>query len=191
VDVHVVAATNRDLRAAIGQKTFREDLYYRLSMVEIQAPRLADHKEVLPLLERHLVARFAAQYGKDIRGLTHRAQIVLSQHSWPGNVRELENVLGHAGMMTNSDIIDVEDLPPYLQAPPGRAEHMERSIPARPADELSGQERLLILRALETAGGNQTKAANLLRISRDRLRYKLKKHNLRVSDPERPTIVRE
>ena len=89
VDVRVVAATNRELRAEIAAKRFREDLYYRLSMVEIQVPRLDERKEDLPLLQRHLVAKFAAQYGKEIRGLTHRAQILLSLHSWPGNVREL------------------------------------------------------------------------------------------------------
>ncbi len=191
VDVRVVAATNRDLRAAIAQRTFREDLYYRLSMVEIHVPRLANRKEDLPLLERHLVARSAAQYGKNIQGLTHRAQILLSQHSWPGNVRELENVLGHAGMMTASDMIDVQDLPLYLQAPRGSPEHAEPPIPARPADALAMQERLLILRALEKAGGNQTLAANLLQIGRDRLRYKLKKHNLRAPDRRRITIARE
>src|SRR5712692_5251764 len=90
VDVRVVAATNHDLRAAIGEKRFREDLYYRLSMVEIHVPRLAERKEDLPLLERHFISRFAAQYGKEIRGLTPRAQILLARHSWPGNVRELE-----------------------------------------------------------------------------------------------------
>ncbi|MGA9701669.1 sigma-54-dependent transcriptional regulator, partial [Pseudomonas sp.] len=83
VDVHVVAATNHDLRVAIAEKRFREDLYYRLSMVEIETPRLADREGDLSLLERHFVARFAAQYGKEIRGLTNRAQIWLSQHSWP------------------------------------------------------------------------------------------------------------
>ena len=107
VDVRVIAATNHDLRAAVAEKRFREDLYYRLSMVEIQAPRLAERKEDLPLLQLHFVARFAAQYGKQVRGLTHRAQIRLSQHSWPGNVRELENVIGHAAMMTTSDMVDV------------------------------------------------------------------------------------
>jgi DNA-binding NtrC family response regulator len=116
VDVRVIAVTNHDLRAAIAEKRFREDLYYRLSMVEIETPRLAERKEDLPLLERHFVARFAALYGKEIRALTRRAQIRLSQHSWPGNVRELENVVGNAGMMTISDMIDVQDLPAYLIA---------------------------------------------------------------------------
>src|SRR5579864_1332032 len=110
VDVRVIAASNRDLRIAIAEKHFREDLYYRLSMVEVAVPRLAERKEDLPLLERHFVARFAAQYSKPIRGLTHRAQIVLSLHSWPGNVREMENVIGHAAMMTMSELIDIVDL---------------------------------------------------------------------------------
>jgi DNA-binding NtrC family response regulator len=177
VDVHVVAATNHDLRAAIIEKRFREDLYYRLCMVEVHTPRLGDCMEDLPLLEGHFVARFAAQYSKQIRGLTQRAQIRLAQHWWPGNVRELENVLGHASMMTISDMIDVEDLPTYLQTSAG---HME-SVPA-PADALEGQERLLIVQALEKAGGNQTHAARILRISRDRLRYKLKKYHLYTPD---------
>ena len=175
VDVHVVAATNHDLRAEIAEKRFREDLYYRVSMVEIRAPRLAERKNDLPLLERHFVARFAAQYGKQIRGLTDRAQLRLSQHSWPGNVRELENVIGYASMVAVSDMIDVPDLPPSLQAPAGLA-------PASKGNVLEGQERLLIMRALEEAGGNQTHAARILRISRDRLRYRLKKHNLYTLD---------
>src|ERR1700682_3592214 len=110
VDVRVIAATNHNLRVAVAEKRFREDLYYRLSMVEIQVPRLADRKEDLPLLERHFIAKFAAQYKKDIRGLTHRAQVRLSMHVWPGNVRELENVLGHASMMAMGDTIDVPHL---------------------------------------------------------------------------------
>jgi DNA-binding NtrC family response regulator len=182
VNVHVVAATNHDLRAAIAEKRFREDLYYRLSMVEIQAPRLADRQGDLSLLERHFVAKFAAQFRKEIRGLTDRAQIWLAQHPWPGNVRELENVIGCAAMMTTTDMIDVEDLPPYLQAPSGPREATALSIASRPADVLKSQERLLIIGALEKAGGNQTRAARILRISRDRLRYRVKKHNLQTSD---------
>ena len=104
--MRVVAATNHDLRADIAEKRFREDLYYRLSMVEIQTPRLADRKEDLMLLCRHFVRKFAAQYEKPIRGLTHRAQIRLLQHSWPGNVRELENVIGHAAMLSMSESIE-------------------------------------------------------------------------------------
>jgi len=179
VDVRVIAASNRDLRIAIAEKRFREDLYYRLSMVEIPIPRLADRKEDLPLLQRHFISRFAGQYGKEIHGLTHRAQIVLSLHSWPGNVRELENVIGHASMMVMGDMIDLQDLPPYLRSP---AKPGEPGVPPLPdkseVGTLEEQERLLIIQALEAAGGNQSQAARLLRIGRDALRYKLKKHNL-------------
>ncbi len=179
VDIRVIAASNRDLRTAIAEKQFREDLYYRLSMVEIHVPRLAERKEDLPLLERHFIGRFAAQYGKEIRGLTHRAQIVLSMHNWPGNVRELENVIGHAAMMTMSDLIDVGDLPGYLHGGGRPAEAAAVSAaPDTGVATLEEQERVLIVRALEAAGGNQSQAARLLRIGRDALRYKLKKHNL-------------
>jgi len=178
VDVRVVAATNHDLRAAIAEKRFREDLYYRLCMVEIKTPRLAACMEDLPLLERHFVGRFALQYGKELRGLTERAQIQLSRHRWPGNVRELENVIGHAGMMTMTNMIDVQDLPPYLQAP-----GLEQLRPH--ADTLKLQERRLILQALEEAGGNQTQAARNLGVSRDRLRYARKKHSIETPDSAR------
>jgi len=185
VDVRVIAATNHDLRVAITDKLFREDLYYRLSMVEIHVPRLCDRKEDLPLLERHFIGKFAAQYGKQIRGLTHRAQIALSLHCWRGNIRELENVIGHACMMTLSDTIDLQDLPAYVQGRPVGSEHAP-SAPGHPPEPggpvdvgtLEEQERLLIVRALEAAAGNQSQAARMLRIGRDALRYKIKKHNL-------------
>ncbi len=95
IDVRVVAATNHDLRSQITAKLFREDLYYRLSMVEIKTPSLAERKEDLPLLERFLLRKYADQYQKPLSGLTLRTQILLARHSWPGNVRELENVIGH------------------------------------------------------------------------------------------------
>jgi DNA-binding NtrC family response regulator len=182
VDVRVVAATNHDLRAAVAEKRFREDLYYRLSMVEIHVPRLADRKEDLPLLVRHFIGKFAEQYHKDIRGLTHRAQIVLSLHDWPGNVRELENVIGHACMMTMADTIDIPDLPVSLRSPKkAAATAVAATLPGLDdagVGTLEEQERLLIVRALEASGGNQSQAARLLRIGRDALRYKLKKHNI-------------
>lgn len=145
-------------------------------------PRLTERKEDLPLLQRHFVARFAAQYGKEIRGLTQRAQIRLAQHSWPGNVRELENVIGYAAMMTMSDLIDVQDLHAYLQASSVHKERSPMPLPVLEADSFAVQERLLVMRALESAGGNQTQAAGILRIIRDRLRYKIKKHKLDKPD---------
>jgi two-component system, NtrC family, response regulator HydG len=179
VDVRVVGATNHNLRAAIAEKRFREDLYYRLSMVEIKVPSLEERKEDLPLLERHLIAKFASQYGKEIRGLTRRAQIRLALHSWPGNVRELENVIGHACMMTLGDTLDVPDLPPYLLT--GGQDESDAVLAVDPESSmgtLDEQERALIQRAMQAAEGNQSQAARTLRIGRDALRYKLKKHNL-------------
>jgi len=180
VDIRVIAATNQNLVSAIGEKRFREDLYYRLSMVEIPVPRLADRKEDLSLLERHFVARFAAEYKKEVRGLTHRAQIWLSRHSWPGNVRELENVMGHAVMMTLEDTVDVPNLPPYLCP---HSESDVNSAPQSPPEDrtLQNQERLLLMRALVSAGGNQAKAARLLQIGRGALRYRIKKHSFFTS----------
>jgi DNA-binding NtrC family response regulator len=182
MDLRVIAATNHDLRAAIAQKRFREDLYYRLSMVEVRMPRLEERKEDLPLLERYFVTRFAAQYKKGIRGLSHRARLTLAMHSWLGNVRELENVLGHACMMVATDTIDVQDLPAYLSAP-RRAESQEAASAAAEQDAIEEQERLLVQRAIASTGGNQSEAARILRIGRDALRYKLKKYNLETAGP--------
>jgi DNA-binding NtrC family response regulator len=189
VDVRVIAATNKDLRAAISEKLFREDLYYRLSMVEVRTPSLVERMEDLPLLERHFIEHFSRQFGRPIKGFTHRAQILLARHTWPGNVRELENVIGHACMMVLGDTIDIGDLPEYLRSgrPSSPAEPAISAVeaPGLPSSlggaevgSLEEQEKLLIVRALETAGGNQSQAARLLRIGRDALRYKIKKHGL-------------
>jgi DNA-binding NtrC family response regulator len=176
VDVRVVAATHRDLRERVANGSFREDLFYRLSMVEIRVPALRERKEDLPLLERYFVKKYAEQFDKEVRELTQRAHLALARHNWPGNVRELENVVGHACMMTASEMIDVGDLPDYLVSP----SHAES---ATTADAISPQsfeehERHLIADALARSGGNQSEAARMLRIGRDALRYKIKKHHL-------------
>jgi DNA-binding NtrC family response regulator len=189
VNVRVIAATNHDLRAAMAEKRFREDLFYRLSMVELQVPRLADRKDDLPLLQRHFVERFAAQYGKQIRGLTARAQGRLFEHSWPGNVRELENVIGYAAMMTSGELIDIQDLHAYLQAPPVNRAGSALLSALPQGDTFAIQERLLLVRALQQAGWNQTRAARILQITRDRLRYKIKKHHLTKSDFDRASVA--
>jgi transcriptional regulator with PAS, ATPase and Fis domain len=184
VDVRVVAATNHELPARIAAGQFREDLYYRLSMVEIRTPALADRKEDLLLLERYFIQKYAAQYRRLVTGLAPRAQILLARHFWPGNVRELENVIGHACMIAG-DIIDVADLPQYMRE--GARERAVDMIafpgrePATDRTELSfdEQERRVIVQALGRAFGNQVHAARLLGISRDKLRYRIKKHHLR------------
>jgi DNA-binding NtrC family response regulator len=180
VDVRVIAATNRDVQDLIAQKQFREDLYYRLAMVELKTPALADRREDLPLLEKFLLDRFATQFHKEIRGLTRRAQIVLARHSWPGNIRELENALGNACMMAISDMIDVEDLPASLRydRTVAVAASARESEPNHHEVSFDDHEKGLLADALERAGGNQSEAARLLRISRDRLRYKMAKYNL-------------
>ena len=188
VDVRVVAATNHDLRAQIVEKRFREDLYYRLSMVEIKTPALADRKEDLPLLERFFIRKFAAQYNKPVESMTPRAQILLARHSWPGNVRELENVIGHACMLAAGEVIDVADLPEYMRQGAAAGPFVPTPSPGAAYSAAAGgaeglsfdeQERRVIEQALERTGGNQVQAARLLNITRDKLRYKLKKHNLR------------
>jgi DNA-binding NtrC family response regulator len=179
VNVRVVAATNRDLRLAVANKQFREDPFYRLSMIELRTPPLAERKEDLPLLIKFFVEKFAQQFQKNVRGLTQRAQIVLARHSWPGNIRELENAIGHGCMMTASDMIDVADLPEYLMSQQRSGQPAESGLTA-PEDDGSfeSHERQLVAAALTRANGNQSEAARFLRIGRDALRYKMKKHGL-------------
>ena len=166
VDLRVVAATNRDLRALISERQFREDLYYRLAMIEVQAPALSERKEDLPLLTAYYVERFAKQYKKAVTGITRRAQILLARHFWPGNVRELENVIGNACMMASGALIDVRDLPEYLRKGEGAADADEGMLPL---DEL---ERRHARRVLDRLGGNKVRTAEVLGISRATL-YKI------------------
>lgn len=162
IDVRVIAATNRDLKAMVKEKTFREDLYYRLAMVEVRLPLLEDRKEDIPLLERHFLQKFANEYDKHIRGLTRRAQSVLSRYHWPGNVRQLENVIGSACMLAHTPVVDVSDLP----------EELRSGIVNRPEAELvslEAVEQRHVLRVLEQMGGNKNRAADALGISRTTL----------------------
>ncbi len=178
VDVRVVAATNRDMRALVAQNLFREDLYYRLNMVELKLPRLAERKEDLPLLERHFVERFAGGYGKRIGGISRRAQAVLARHGWPGNVREMENVLGHACMMADAEFIDVRDLPDYLRNETGGAAASEPDLMP-----LADLERRYTQHVLERVGGNKLHAAQVLGISRATL-YRILRDGAGETKPE-------
>jgi transcriptional regulator with PAS, ATPase and Fis domain len=164
VDVRVIAATHRDLKAMVREQRFREDLFYRLSMVQIKLPSLSQRKEDLPLLERYFIGRHAEQYGKPVRAVTRRAQALLARYSWPGNVRELENVLGTACMMTEGETIDVGDLPEYLRQSHSAEAQDEETFPT-----LEQVERAHTLRVLESVGGNKVRAAEVLGISRAKL----------------------
>jgi DNA-binding NtrC family response regulator len=164
VDVRVIAATHRDLSSMVREQKFREDLFYRISVVHINLPSLAQRKEDLPLFEQYFIRRFAEQYGKPVRGLTMRAQTLLARYAWPGNVRELENVLGSACMMTESETIDVRDLPEYLRESRLSEVHEESSLAT-----LEQVERAHALRVLKHVGGNKVRAAELLDVSRAKL----------------------
>jgi DNA-binding NtrC family response regulator len=182
VDVRIVAATNKDLQTAIAQRQFREDLFFRLSMVQVHTPSLNERRDDLPLLIRHFIKKFSQEYGKEIRGLTQRAQILLGRYHWPGNVRELENVIGHGCMMTMTDTIDVIDLPTVVTQNfnPGESAQTFTSVNDASVSEqsLEDHEKKLVQEALQRAGGNQSQAARQLRIGRDALRYKMKKFGL-------------
>lgn len=162
IDVRVIAATNRDLEGMVKEKTFREDLFYRLAMVEVKLPRLEERKDDLPLLERHFLQRFANEYKKDIQGMTRRAQSLLMRYHWPGNVRQLENVIGSACMMAHGPVIDIADLPEELRS--GIANQPEAEITS-----LEAVEQRHVLRVLEQMGGNKNRAADALGISRSTL----------------------
>ena len=148
----------------VREGTFREDLYYRLAMVDIALPTLIDRREDLPLLERHFVKKYSLEYNKQISGLTRRAQARMAVYSWPGNIRELENVIGNACMMVEGNLIDVGDLHDNVRLPdPNRDRDNVGNNLLLPLDEV---ERRHVLRVLEAVGGNKAKAAEILGIGR-------------------------
>jgi transcriptional regulator with PAS, ATPase and Fis domain len=183
VDVQVVASTNRNLEQAVREGKFREDLFYRLAVVPIQIPPLRDRTEDIPLLIDHFIRNYNFQFRKHVEGITPEGLKLLMNYSWPGNVRELKNAIERAMILADHDQIDVTHLPIRI-ADPTAAEPLSRPV----GDELvtlppegAGLEEIekeLVQQALQLANGNKTKAAKLLKISRDTLRYKVKKHNL-------------
>jgi len=171
VNVRLIAATNRDLRAEVLAGRFREDLFYRLSSIQIRIPSLAERLEDIPLLVQFFLKKYNEAYGKNIAGLTRRAQTVLLQHGWAGNVRELENVISSASITASGDFIDLADLP----------EHFQRRSPRGSADEeswrpLSLEEvrKVHIQRVLDMCQGNRLRAAQILGIGRTSLYRYLK-----------------
>jgi len=165
INVKILGATNRDLRSLIVGKEFREDLFLRLSMVEIQLPRLADRKEDLPLLIRNFLEQFSKRYGKRIDGITHGAEVLLNQYSWPGNVRELENVIGYSCMMADTTLVDVNHLPGSVTSPPKASQ----SLDIVSLDEI---QRIHARRMLAHFGGDKARTAEILGVSRSTL-YRL------------------
>jgi DNA-binding NtrC family response regulator len=173
INVRLIAATNRDLRAEVLSGRFREDLYYRLSSIQIRIPSLAERLEDIPLLVQYFLRKYNDSYGKNIAGLTRRAQALMLQHAWPGNVRELENVISSACITTTGDFIDIADLPEQLQ-------HRGPGIGIRDdwrplsMDEVRKQH---IQRVLAMCKGNRLRAAQVLGIGRTSLYRYLKQDN--------------
>lgn len=167
VDVRVIAATNRELRSEVLAGRFREDLFYRLSSLEIRVPGLSDRTEDIPILVRYFLRKYGETYGKAFQGLTRRAQIVLLQHDWPGNVRELENVISSAAIAATNEFIDVDDLPANVRKP-GRRLHATSDENWRPLP-LDEVRSMHIKRVLEMCGGNRMRASQILGIGRTSL----------------------
>ena len=172
VDVRVIAATNRDLVQDMEAGRFREDLYYRLNVVNLHIPPLRQRREDIPLLAQHFLTRFSEKNRKSFKGITPQAMDRLLKYDWPGNVRELMNAVERGVVLGRSEYLDVEDLP-LLVDELGK----QRSVSPLQGDlSLEEVEKSTILKALESTGGNKSEAARRLGITRKTLTAKLKKY---------------
>ncbi|MDI1471614.1 MAG: sigma-54 dependent transcriptional regulator [Thermodesulfovibrio sp.] len=172
VDVRVISATNRDLEKLVQEGTFREDLYWRLNVVRINLPPLRERKEDIPLLVNHFLNKYSKENNKPIPQLEPEVMDTLINYEWSGNVRELANVIERAIVLSPSGIISMKHLPKRIIEKTGWTLYKESSL------NLLEVEKSLILRALNSTGWNQTKAAQVLGISRKQLRTKMKHHGL-------------
>jgi DNA-binding NtrC family response regulator len=180
VDVRLIAATNRDLREALEQGTFREDLYYRLNVVPIDIAPLRQRKEDIPDLANLFISRFAGDSGKPIENITPEAMQVLVNYHWPGNVRELQNIIERACALAKGVVLKVEDI--HLDVRPARAMNgADNFLPE--GMTLEQWEDEMIRESLRRAHGNKSQAARLLGLSRNALRYRLSK--IGISDEEK------
>lgn len=185
VDVRILAATNADIEAAVNEHRFRQDLYYRLNVIRLQVPPLREREDDLALLVEAFVRKYAAEQGKDVRGMSREAFRLLSQHSFPGNVRELENIIERAVALADGPTIRVDELPDSLGGTGSVRGAMSLDLPqdgCQLDEVLQGVERRLILQALERAGSVRKGAARLLGITFRSLRYRLDKLSIDVGD---------
>jgi DNA-binding NtrC family response regulator len=178
VDVRIIAATNQDLKGMIQAGKFRQDLYYRLNVVEIRLPPLRQRREDIPPLLDHFLRKEADKQGTNPRDFSREAHEALMRYDWPGNVRELENIVERACILSRAALITLEDLPPAIVGSDSATDSFlfngSESLP-----EMIGRlERLAIRQALDKADGVQTRAASFLGISERVLRYKMSKHGL-------------
>jgi DNA-binding NtrC family response regulator len=177
INVRVIAATNRNLAAMIQDGTFREDLFYRLSVVTLRVPALRDRRDDIPLLAEHFMEKSTRRYDLPARHLHREAMDLLTAYNWPGNVRELENVIESAVVLSTGELIAPEALPENIRRQESRISKIHLDIPDE-GISLEEVERELLARALEKAGGNQSRAARLLNVSRKTLIYRLEKYGL-------------
>jgi transcriptional regulator with PAS, ATPase and Fis domain len=181
VDVRIVAATNKDLLEKVRKGEYREDLYYRLKVVEITLPPLRERTQDIPLLVDHFVGKFNQQFSKNIVGVSTDVLKLFMDYPWPGNVRQLEHTLEHAFILCRQSIITVNDLPPDFKS---LAVAESYSYPAG-----SEEETEKIIRTLEKTRWNKARAARLLGISRKTMYRRMKKHNISSSGPEQDMKV--
>ncbi len=174
-DARVVAATNRDLKKMVEEGTFREDLFYRLDVVSLEIPPLRERKEDIPLLVKHYLDVFNKENGKDI-GITETAMASLCAYAWPGNIRELRNCVERMVVLCRGKMIELENVPVDIRE--GVTPGIAKTVLSQPSCDLECNEKMLIERALNECGGNRTKAAEKLGISRRTLHRKLHTYNL-------------
>jgi DNA-binding NtrC family response regulator len=180
VDVRLIAATNRDLRAALEQGTFREDLYYRLNVVPVDIAPLRERREDIPALVQLFIARFSAESGKAITGIKPEAMQILADHYWPGNVRELQNIVERAAALAPGPVLETADI--HLDAPRSKSANAGNNFLPE-GMTLEQWEDEMIREALRRANGNKSQAARLLGVSRNTLRYRLTKIGI-ADEPE-------
>jgi PAS domain S-box-containing protein len=183
LDLRVIAATNKNLREAVKENAFRQDLYFRLNVIHITIPPLRERPEDIPPLAEFFLQHYNKKFKRHMEGISPEAMRLLLNHDWPGNVRELRNALERAMILEDSSYISAASLPMSIShantaAAPAASVAPPASFP-EDGISLEENERRLLISALEKTGGNQTQAARLLRITRDTLRYKMKKFDLR------------
>jgi transcriptional regulator with GAF, ATPase, and Fis domain len=176
IDVRVLAATNVDLREALEQGTFREDLYYRLNVMPLNIPPLRDRKEDIPFLAEHFVRKLAPEVGSRANAIDERAIQRLMEYHWPGNVRELENVIERSLVLSSGDVLGAEDIRLETHARTRPALNSAGFLPE--GMSLDEYEQQLIREALKRANGNKSQAARLLGLTRNALRYRLSQMGL-------------
>ncbi|NJD37948.1 MAG: sigma-54-dependent Fis family transcriptional regulator [Geobacter sp.] len=174
-DVRLICATNRDLAAAAREKQFREDLYYRLNVVSLQAPPLRDRKSDIPLLAQHFLERYCAINHKQIQGFTHDAMHLLCSYDWPGNCRELANIIEHAVIFSRSKVLDKDSLPSQIRPVERNASGLTLNLTS---STLADVEEALIRKVLVETNWNLKKAAETLDIARGTLYGKMEKYHL-------------